>query len=130
MSRLGIGRLFSRRSPDNLESQPARHHFPLPAGHHLFRKCVTRPIPPTATVSTYGGKRTARWKTRAGKWATAEVVARPDGREVISVESSTFFAKYRDADGTVRVVPTGCRDESAARQTLARLERDAERVKA
>jgi hypothetical protein len=30
----GIGRLFNGPSPDNLESQPDRHHFPLPVGHH------------------------------------------------------------------------------------------------
>src|SRR5262245_50498804 len=35
MSRLGTGRLFNRRSPVSFESQPGRHHFPLPAGHHL-----------------------------------------------------------------------------------------------
>jgi hypothetical protein len=28
--------LFNRRSPGNLEIQPGRHHFPLPAGHHPF----------------------------------------------------------------------------------------------
>ncbi len=95
----------------------------------VFRKCVTRPIPPTATVATQGSKRVARWKNRASKWATAEVVARPDGREVIRVESGTYFAKYRDAGGVVHVVPTGCRSEDAARQALTRLERDAERVK-
>jgi hypothetical protein len=30
----GIARLFTKRSPDSLESQPDRHHFQLPAGHH------------------------------------------------------------------------------------------------
>ena len=59
----------------------------------VFRKCVTRPVPPTGTVTKQGGKRVARWKNRAGKWATAEVVTRPDGREVIGVESGTYFAK-------------------------------------
>jgi hypothetical protein len=32
-SRPGIGPLFSRRPPDNLETQPDRHIFQLPAGH-------------------------------------------------------------------------------------------------
>jgi integrase len=96
----------------------------------VFRKCVTRPVPPTATITSQSGKRVARWRTRASKWATAEVIARPDGREMISVESGTYYAKYRDGDGIVHVIPTGCRSEDAARQALARLERDAERVKA
>jgi hypothetical protein len=34
MSRLGTDRLCNRRSLDNLESQPDRHHFPLRLGHH------------------------------------------------------------------------------------------------
>jgi integrase len=96
----------------------------------VFRKCVTRPIPPAATMTTQGGRRVARWRTRAAKWASAEVLTRPDGREFIRVESGTFFAKYRDGDGMVRVVPTGCRDESAARQILADLERQSDRVRA
>ena len=37
MSLHEIGRLFNRRLPGNLEIQPGRHHFPLPAGHHHFR---------------------------------------------------------------------------------------------
>jgi integrase len=38
-------------------------------------------------------------------------------------------AKYRDGAGVVQVVPTGCRDETAARQVLADLERRAELVR-
>jgi hypothetical protein len=34
MSRHEITCLFPKPSPDNLESQLVRHHFPLPAGHH------------------------------------------------------------------------------------------------
>jgi integrase len=61
---------------------------------------------------------------------TAEVVTLADGREVIRQESGTYFAKYRDHDRTVRVVATGCRDESTARQVLADLERTVDRVRA
>jgi hypothetical protein len=96
----------------------------------VFRKTTTRPVPAGATVARQGGKAVARWKTRAAKWRTAEVVSLDGGRQAIRQESSTYFAKYRDHDGTVRVVPTRCRDESAARQVLADLERQAERVRA
>ena len=82
-----------------------------------------------ASAGSPAGKRVARWKNKSSKWATAEVIVRPDGREVIRFESGTYFAKCRDADGVVLVVPTGCRSEDAARQSLTRLERDAERVK-
>jgi site-specific recombinase XerD len=54
---------------------------------------------------------------------TAPVVLTDDGRQVIRQESGTYFAKYRDHDGHVRVVPTGCRDEANARQFLADLAR-------
>jgi integrase len=96
----------------------------------VFRKTTTRPVPIGATVARQGGKAVARWKTRTAKWKTAEVVTLDGGRQAIRQESSTYFAKYRDHDGTVRVVPTGCRDESAARQVLAELERQADRVRA
>ena len=47
-----------------------------------------------------------------------------------AIESETWYAKYRDGEGIVVEVPTGCRDETAARQVLADLERQAERVRA
>lgn len=53
-----------------------------------------------------------------------------DGAERISTESRTYVAKYRDGAGIVRIVKTGCRDETAARGVLADLERRAELVKA
>ncbi len=93
------------------------------------RKTITRPVPPAATISAQDGKRMARWRNRKGKAMTAEVVTRPDGRDFIRVESGTFYAQYRNADGVVRVVPTGCRTEDAARKVLNRLECDAERVR-
>ena len=82
-----------------------------------------------STISNQNGVRIARWRTRSKSWATGEIVTRPDGREFVRVESGTYFAKYRDADDVVQVVPTGCRTEQAARQALIRLERDAERVR-
>jgi integrase len=87
-------------------------------------------VPAGATITGEGAQRTARWKTRQGKTAAAPVVILGDGRDAIRQESSTYFAKYRDGDGTVRVVPTKCRDESTARQFLRELERTADRVRA
>src|SRR5205807_1507921 len=40
-----------------------------------------------------------------------------------------YVAKYRDGAGMVRVEATGCKDETAARQMLAELERKAELVR-
>jgi integrase len=52
-----------------------------------------------------------------------------DGGERIVTESPYYVAKYRDGGGVVREVATGCRDETAARQMLADLERRAELVR-
>jgi integrase len=73
--------------------------------------------------------RFARWRDGKGKVRTAPLTAGRDGSERIRDESRTFFARHRDGNGVVVEVPTGCRDESAARQVLADLERRAERLR-
>lgn len=96
----------------------------------VFQKTVVRPLPATARITAGKGKdprRIARWKSR-GKMVEAEVLRR-DGRDVVRVKSGTYYAKYRNADGIVGVVPTGCRDRKMAEQVLSRLEREVERVK-
>jgi integrase len=96
----------------------------------VFRKTTTRPIPASAKIERKGGKTIARWKLRSGKWVTAEIRVAKDGREVIRQSSGTYFARYRDHDGEVHDVPTGCRDKSMAEQFLADLEKQADRVRA
>ena len=80
------------------------------------------------------GERFARWKTPKGKTKTAFVVIPTEGKfagqERIVVETPTYFADYRDGNGHLRRVATGCRDETAARAVLGELERRAELVKA
>jgi hypothetical protein len=75
-------------------------------------------------------ERLARWRDGRGKLRTAPVTTGRDGAARLQDESGTYFARYRDGNGLVVEVPTGCRDESAARQVLADLERRAERVRA
>jgi integrase len=96
----------------------------------VFKKAVTRPLPPGAEIITRQGVRLARWRDGKGKVRTAPVTTGRDGSERLRDESSTYFARYRDGNGVVIEAPTGCRDESAARQVLADLERRAERVRA
>ena len=96
----------------------------------VFKKTVTRPLPPGAEIIVRQGVRLARWRDGKGKMRTAPVTTGQDGTERIRDESSTYFARYRDGNGIVVEVPTGCRDETAARQVLADLERRAERVRA
>jgi len=96
----------------------------------VFKKQVTRPLPPGAEIITRKGERVAKWKDRRGKSRTAPLTVGKDGSEQrIMTESPYYVAKYRDGGGVVRVEPTGCRDETAARQVLADLERRAELVR-
>ena len=96
----------------------------------VFKKTVTRPLPPGAEIIIRQGVRLARWRDGKGKMRTAPVTTGQDGADRIRDESSTYFARYRDGNGVVVETPTGCRDETAARQVLADLERQAERVRA
>jgi len=87
----------------------------------LFLPTLTRPMPANAVIENG----VAKWKTKAGKARSA--VVRGDR----IVETGTkYVARYRDGEGVVRTVATGCRDESAARTVLVQLERRAELVKA
>jgi integrase len=96
----------------------------------VFKKIVTRPLPPGAEIIVRKSERLARWKDRRGKTRTAPLTAGRDGSERIVTESPFYVAKFRDGGAIVRVVPTGCRDETPARRVLAELERKAELVRA
>ena len=96
----------------------------------VFRKMFTKPLPAGTEIVTRKGERRARWKDAKGRTQTAKVTTGKDGAPRLSIVSRTFIAKYRDGAGLVREVPTGCRDEVAARGVLADLERRAELVRA
>src|SRR6516165_1833122 len=95
----------------------------------VLKKTYTKPLPSGAETFVRKGQRFARWKDRNGKARTAALTTGEDGSDRIAIESSKWFAKYRDGAGVVRVVPTSCRDETAARRVLADLERKAELVR-
>ena len=100
----------------------------------VYRKTVTKPLPPNAEIVTRKGKRVAKWKDAKGKSRTEPVTTPKKGKyagqDRLVITARTFTAKYRDGNGHVVEVATGCRDETAARQVLADLERRAERVRA
>ncbi len=96
----------------------------------VFKKTVTKVMPANAERFTKKGQRWVRWIDAKGKTRTAAVTIGNDGSERLSFESRTYYAKYRDGAGIVRVVATGCKDETAARSVLADLERRGELVKA
>src|SRR5262245_52739803 len=95
----------------------------------VFRKSYTKPIPAGAEITTKGGGRVARWRVR-GKPKSAPVTRGEDGSDRLLIEGRTFYAKYRDHAGAVVTRPTGCKDEQAARQMLARWVREVEQIKA
>jgi integrase len=107
----------------------------------VYRKTYTKPVPAGAevfkqTVKANGKRRRlrfARWKDSKGETRTARVTVPAKGKHAgqdrLIVESPYYVAKYRDGNGHVREVATGCRSESGARSILTELERRAERVK-
>ncbi len=96
---------------------------------NVFKKTVTRPLPPNAEIVTRQGVLLARWRDAKGKTKTAPIIAGKDGAERIRDESGTYVARYRDGDGMLVEVSTGCRDKTAAENVLAELRRKAEKVK-
>ncbi len=99
----------------------------------VFKKTVTKALPTGAEIFVRKEKRFARWKDTKGHARTAEITVPQKGPHVgedrIVLRAKTFIAKYRDGSGVIRIVPTGCRDETAARFILADLEKRAVRVK-
>ena len=96
----------------------------------VYKKKVTRPFPANADIITRDGKQYAQWKDRKGKSQRAEVTIGQDGSPRIRTEAGTYTAKYRDGEGIVREVSTGCRDKQAAMGVLKELTDRAELVKA
>jgi site-specific recombinase XerC len=94
----------------------------------IFKKQYTKSIPPGAEVFQRNGERFARWKSR-GKVRTAPLTTGEDGGDRLLCELKVWYGRYRDHAGLVVERSTECRDEAAARQTLARWEREAERIK-
>jgi len=97
----------------------------------VYRKTFTKPLPAGAEIIVRKGERLARWKDAKGKARTAPMVG-DDAAEPsrMTVTAGTYTAKYRDGNGLVVEISTGCRDADAARRVLAELERRAELVKA
>src|SRR6516165_5314105 len=96
----------------------------------LFKKAVTRPLPFGAEIINRKGERLARWRDGKGKVRTAPLTTGQNGTDRIRDESGTYVARYRDGNGLIVEVSTGCRDKTAAQSKLADLERQAERLRA
>src|SRR5689334_1854844 len=93
----------------------------------VYRKTFTKPLPAGAEIFTRQGERLARCRPRDGEPRPCTLT--PSGND-IGPEATTFTARNRDGRAPIVEVATGCRTEDAARQVLAGLEREAERVRA
>jgi integrase len=97
----------------------------------VYRKTFTKPLPAGAEIIVRKGERLARWKDAKGKARMAPIAGeRAAEPSRITVTAGTYTAKYRDGNGLVVEVSTGCRDQDAARKVLGDLERRSELVKA
>jgi hypothetical protein len=72
----------------------------------VFKKTVTRPLPPGADFVVRQGVRLARWRDAKGKLRTAPLTTGKDGSDRIRDDSSTYFARYRDGNGGVEAPPS------------------------
>ncbi len=95
----------------------------------VFKKTFTKSLSAGAKIIIRKGQRFAEWTDTKGKRRTAPVTVGKDGTDRIVITARTYTAKFRDSSGIVKEVATGCRDESAARSILGKLERRAELVK-
>ena len=95
----------------------------------VYKKTATKPLPTGAKIIVRKGQRLAEWIDAKEKRRAAPVTVGKDGTDRIVITARTYTAKYRDGSGIVRETATGCRDESAARSILGKLERRAELVK-
>src|SRR6188768_3119230 len=95
----------------------------------VYRKTVTRNLPSGAELFRRQGSQYARWTDSKGKRQTAPVIQGRDGSQRVRVESGTYIAKYRDGQGAVQEVSTGCRSKDAAMAILKDLTDRAEKVK-
>ncbi len=92
----------------------------------IFHKQYTKTIPPNAKIVTRNGKHYALWKV-GNKAHSAELTL--DGTKIKAV-AAVWTAKYRDGDGIICEVSTGCTDKMAAMAVLNELVTTAQHVKA
>jgi hypothetical protein len=96
----------------------------------LRRKTSTKQLPEVHELFNRKGETFVRWQDGNGKARTAKTTTGRDGSLRIVVESSKWFAKFRDGSGLIREVSTGCKDRGAAQSLLMQWERRAELINA
>ncbi len=78
----------------------------------IYRNEWTKPLPKGAEIRTKGKTRLAEWTSR-GKAHRGEVVG-----DRVRIQSATYWARWKDADGRLVRADTGCREEANAHKWL------------
>ena len=112
-SKVGLQRGTSLLKPLSASTMSTRASDCHQAGNRVFRgrhemgsvykKAVTKPLPPDAEIVTKKKGQCAQWKNRRGKTYSAPLTTGRDGKPRIRVEAKTYTAKYRDGLGVVPV---------------------------
>ena len=95
----------------------------------LFLPRIVKRLPRGAEVIERGGERIARWRDSRGALHTAPVHVTGRG-DCIALRGNKYFARFTNANGERKTVPTRCADAVAARKVLSDLERRTELVRA
>ena len=95
----------------------------------VYKKTVTKPLPPEAEIIEKNNGQFAKWKDHRGKIHSDPITTGRDGQPRIRVEAKTYTAKYRDGLGIIHEHATGCRGKRAAEMVLAKLEEESEKVR-
>lgn len=93
----------------------------------LFKKTYTATIPANAETYTRKGVEYARFKGRNGKTRIERLT--DDGARLL-LETSTWYARIRVADGGYLVVNTKCKDRATAEQFAANLQMEQDKIRA
>lgn len=93
----------------------------------LFKKTYTATIPADAETFTRKGVEYARFKGRNGK---ARIERLTDDGARLLLETSTWYARVRIADGGYLVLNTKCKDRTTAEQFAANLQTEQDKIRA
>ncbi|MCS7466151.1 site-specific integrase [Stieleria sp. ICT_E10.1] len=83
---------------------------------------------PESEATARKGVEFAQWRDLSGKLQAAALTRAKSGEPRIKVLASKWTAEYRDGEGVVREVATGCRDKQAAMAVLDELKTQADKV--
>lgn len=78
----------------------------------IYRTEWTKPLPTGAIIRSKGDAKVAEWTSR-GRTHRGEVVG-----DRVRLQSSTYWARWKGADGRLNRANTGCREETNARKWL------------